>query len=170
MRIGKLGWGAALGLTLAAVSAHAQVERLGVFRDWEAYQVAGPQARECFVHSVPLESKGKYTRRGEVHAQIAHRPGDGVRDELSITAGYTYRKGGEVEVEIDGRKFELFVHEDRAYAADAATDRQLTRQMKRGRKMVVRGVSSRGTRTTDVFSLQGFSAAYSAMDQACPQG
>ena len=169
MRLGKLGLGAALGVALAAGSAHAAPERLGVFGDWEAYRVGDAQGRECFVHSVPRESKGDYTRRGEVLAQVSHRPSARVRSELSITAGYTYRRDSEVEVDIDGRKLELFVHEDRAYARDAATDRELARRMKRGRKLVVRGVSARGTRTTDEFSLRGFTAAHAAIDRACPR-
>ena len=39
--------------------------------------------------------------------------------------------------------------------------------MKRGRKMVVKGKSSRGTATTDTYSLTGFSAAYKAIGEAC---
>ena len=128
MRIGAFGRGAALGLLLAATPALAQVERLGVFGDWEAYKVENPKAPECFIHSLPLESKGQYTRRGEVLAQLSHRPDERVRSELSITAGYTFSPGSPVEVEIDGRKFELFAHEDRAYARDASTDRELARR------------------------------------------
>ena len=33
--------------------------------------------------------------------------------------------------------------------------------------MVVRGVSSRGTQTTDTYSLSGFTAAYRAINTAC---
>jgi hypothetical protein len=33
--------------------------------------------------------------------------------------------------------------------------------------MVVRGQSNRGTKTTDTYSLVGFSAAYQAINQAC---
>jgi hypothetical protein len=33
--------------------------------------------------------------------------------------------------------------------------------------MTVEGISSRGTKTTDVFSLSGFTAAYNAITRAC---
>jgi invasion protein IalB len=92
-----------------------------------------------------------------------------VRDEVSFTAGYTLRPQSSVAVEIDGKRFSLFVHEDRAYATDAAADRALARAMKAGRAMVVKGVSSRGTQTTDRYSLAGFAAAYQAIERACPR-
>ena len=39
--------------------------------------------------------------------------------------------------------------------------------MKRGTEMVVRGISSRGTRTTDTYSLSGVTAAMNEIDKAC---
>ena len=39
--------------------------------------------------------------------------------------------------------------------------------MAKGSKMVVKGTSSRGTPTTDTYSLMGFMAARRAITQAC---
>jgi len=39
--------------------------------------------------------------------------------------------------------------------------------MRAGLTMVVKGTSSRGTLTTDTYSLRGFTAAYDAMQKAC---
>jgi hypothetical protein len=39
--------------------------------------------------------------------------------------------------------------------------------MKRGSKMTVVGVSSRGTKTTDTYSLAGFTKAKNLMDKTC---
>ena len=39
--------------------------------------------------------------------------------------------------------------------------------MKAGKQLIVRGTSSRGTATTDTYSLAGFSAALAAIDKAC---
>ena len=39
--------------------------------------------------------------------------------------------------------------------------------MKGGKAMVVKGTSSRGTLTTDTYSLAGFTAAYAAIGKAC---
>ncbi|MGZ8996253.1 MAG: invasion associated locus B family protein [Rhodospirillales bacterium] len=39
--------------------------------------------------------------------------------------------------------------------------------MRAGRQMVVKGTSTRGTLTTDTYSLNGFSTALQSIDKAC---
>ena len=153
--------------SLAGAALAAQPERVDVSKGWSVYRIGSGAARECFVHAAPQKSEGKYTQRGAVMVQVTHRPAQRVRDEISFTAGYTFATGSVLGVEIDGKKFELFTHEDRAYAQDAATDRALAEAMKRGRALVARGKSSRGTQTIDRYSLAGFTRAHQSLDKAC---
>ena len=44
---------------------------------------------------------------------------------------------------------------------------KLVRAMKSGNRMVVYGTSSRGTKTTDTYSLSGFTAMKKRIDKAC---
>jgi invasion protein IalB len=155
-----------LAVPSSAVRA-AQPERVEVSGAWSVYRIGSGAARECFMHAAPTKSEGKYTQRGEVMLQVAHRPGQRVRDEVSFTAGYTFKPGSDASLDVDGRKFELFTHQDRAYARDSATDRALAEAMKRGHSLRVRGVSSRGTQTVDHFSLSGFSRAHKRLDEIC---
>jgi hypothetical protein len=39
--------------------------------------------------------------------------------------------------------------------------------MRAGRTMIVKGVSSKDTETTDTYSLLGFTAAHNAINDAC---
>ncbi|MCH6553355.1 MAG: hypothetical protein IH793_04245 [Acidobacteria bacterium] len=70
-------------------------------------------------------------------------------------------------VEVDGRKFTLFTHKDGAWAADAKADTALVKAMMKGRRMTIRGTSSRGTKTVDTYSLIGFTRAHQAIGKAC---
>ncbi len=54
-----------------------------------------------------------------------------------------------------------------AWARDTKTDRALVGAMKGGLAMIVAGISSRGTLTTDTYSLTGFTKAYNAIAKAC---
>jgi hypothetical protein len=153
---------------LAGAALAAQPERVAVSKGWSVYRIGSGAERECFAHSAPEKSEGKYASRGDVMMQISHRPAQKVRDEVSFTAGYTFKPGSALEVEIDGRKFTLFTHEDRAYARDSATDHALTGAMKQGKALIARGVSSRGTATVDRYSLAGFASAHQSLDKACP--
>ena len=46
-------------------------------------------------------------------------------------------------------------------------DKKLVNAMKRGERMIVDGVSSRGTATKDTYSLKGFMRAYKAISAKC---
>ena len=86
---------------------------------------------------------------------------------ISVQAGYTYEKASEVELIIDKSSFKLFTDEQWAFAADTATDNELVKSMIGGAALIVRGLSSRGTQTTDTYSLKGFTAALKAIGKAC---
>ena len=68
---------------------------------------------------------------------------------------------------IGGKKFTLFTIEGRAYAESEEDDIAMIRAMKRGSKMTVVGTSSRGTKTTDTYSLSGFTKAKGVIDKNC---
>ena len=164
-----MGGAAALALLLAlpAHPALAAPKRIGAWRDWSAWQAGSGKGKECFAHSLPKESRGEYTVRGRVSVAVTRRPAAKVANEISFTAGYSFRADSEPLVRIDGKTFRLFVDRDMAFARDSATDATLVEAMKKGSKMVVEGVSSRGTKTTDTYSLSGFSAAHRAATRAC---
>ena len=150
-----------------AVAAHAQQRTLGTFGSWTAVVDGSGAKKQCYIGSAPKSSEGKYTKRDPVHVLVTHRPADKVRGEFSVTAGYTYKAGKEVEARIDGRTFKLFSRADNAWAQDSRGDRALVAAMKAGSELIIRGTSSRGTLTTDAYSLAGFTAAMQAIDKAC---
>ncbi|MGB8275668.1 MAG: invasion associated locus B family protein [Alphaproteobacteria bacterium] len=137
--------------------------------EWTGFAEGEEGARVCYAASAPTKKEGKYTSRGDVAMLVTHNMGDKTRDVVSVVAGYEYKKGEDVLVQVDEKKFNLFAHEDRAYAADDATDKAMVAAMKKGSKLLVVGTSSRDTRTTDVYSLSGFRKAYDAISKACPE-
>ena len=86
-----------------------------------------------------------------------------------ITTGYTYKKGSIVTIKIDKNKdYEFNILEgDSAFSDDEGIDKQLILEMKKGNNMKVVGFSSRGTKTTDIYSLVGFSSAYTYISNLC---
>ena len=141
---------------------------LGTYGDWIARSYTENKNKVCYMASIPTRSEGKYTKRGFVSLLITHRPADKTFDTISLTTGYTYKKGSQATVKIDDNKpVSLFTHEDTAWAEDAKTDSALVKKMRSGNKAVFKGVSSRGTATTDTFSLKGFTKAYQAIGKAC---
>jgi len=163
--IGVLG---VLLLGFAGEVRAAPPKQLGQFEKWGAYVVETQEGKHCFVYSEPTDMKGDYSKRDPVSVSISHRPKADVRDEISFSAGYPLKPDSEVEVVIDGAKrFRLFVEGESAWAKDSKTDARLREEIEKGSKMVVKGVSSRGTKTTDTYSLSGTSKALEKIDSEC---
>jgi invasion protein IalB len=137
-----------------------------VFDDWEAHAVNGNDPT-CYIGSRPTKQEGRYTTRGPAYVLVTHRPKEKSFNVVNVEAGYTYKDGSDVTVTIGGQTFTLFIQGGQAWARDSATDAALVKAMRAGATMIVVGVSSRGTRTTDTYSLKGFTAAYQAIGKAC---
>jgi invasion protein IalB len=153
---------------LFGTAAQAQgIESVGNFGDWSAFQFSEDGNPACYMSSEPTKASGDYTKRGDVFAIVTHRPAEKRIGEVSIIAGYAYQKDSAVEVAIGNQIFELFTQDDGAWALDSESDKKLIQAMKKGSRMVVKGTSSRGTITTDTYSLKGFTKAYRAIGKAC---
>ena len=72
-----------------------------------------------------------------------------------------------IAVTIDGKKYKLFTDGDTAWNRVAKDDAHMVRAMRVGKILVIEGVSSRGTKTSDTYSLFGFTAAHNAINKAC---
>ncbi len=162
-----------LAVVLLSFEVAAQNKRdiLGSYRDWDALvSKASNGAKTCYMISVPKSSKAsrKGASRGDIYLTITHRPKYGIKDELNVIVGYPLKVGSEVSASIDGKRaYKLFTEGRGAWAYDPKDDAALVKAMKRGNRLVVNGTSQRGTRTTDRYSLSGFTAAYNAITRAC---
>jgi len=153
---------------LAAQPSRAQgIKRIGDYGDWSSFQFSEDGKLACYMSSEPKKATGNYKTRGDVFAIVTHRPAEKRFGEVSIIAGYSYRKDSWAEIKIGEQAFQLFTQDDGAWAPDAETDKKLVRAMRKGRTMVVTGSSSRGTPTTDTYSLNGFTKASRAIAKAC---
>ena len=158
-----------IATSFAAAPAFAEPVQMLIEKDWGAYRYDNDASRICFASSVPTTSKGKYDpeNRGDIRVFVSHGPGKAERDVVQVIAGYRYKAQSDVTLSIDGKSFKLFTLEDRAYAESEEDDRRIIMQMKRGNRMTIIGTSSRGTKTTDTYSLAGFSKTKAVIDKTC---
>ena len=148
-------------------------ESVGAKRDWSIFKQGAADQRQCWIVTQPLTSTAKRggqpvsVNRGDIFLMIAIRPGGGVKNEVSFMAGYPFKKSASVKLKIGSASFELFTDGEAAWTDSGAQDDKVVGAMKRGAKAVVSGVSSRGTTTTDTFSLLGFTAALTEARALC---
>ena len=166
-----------LGLTfvLTATAAQAQQrsapaakpagpQELGKFNDWTAasYQESGQTVCYAFVrakNSVPA-----IQGRGEVVLTVTVRPT--TRDTVALSAGFPYRKDAAVTMQVDTAGLDFYTSQSSAFARDG---KAVVAAFQKGDQATVRSPGSRdGQVVVDTFSLRGFSAAYAAINKACP--
>lgn len=137
------------------------------FNDWSAYSYKAGGGQVCYVVSQPKDSEPKNVRRDKVFFLVQHRPKDKVSSEVSTIIGYKFKSGSMAQIDIDGNELTLFTNGDGAWAESGSVDRKIVAAMKAGKSMVVTGTSSRGTKTTDRYSLSGITAAMNKIDSIC---
>lgn len=155
---------------LAITPAYAQStsEPESIHKDWEAHTHGSGSQKQCFMTSTPKQLKGEYDRnnRGQTRVYVTHR--NGSRNEISTYAGYRYRDQSEVIFKIDGKTYKLYIDGNYAWAYENDASKMIA-AMRRGKELIVTGISSRGNKTIDIYSLSGFTAAYKAINTLCPK-
>ncbi|MBT07001.1 MAG: hypothetical protein CMM32_08840 [Rhodospirillaceae bacterium] len=131
---------------------------LGTFQDWHAQAYKDGARSGCYIISEPKSEKGNYTKRGDVYVlvSISSKERIGI---VTLHAGYPFREDSEVSVDIDGKSQKLLTSNEIAWAYEGQ-DQPFIERMRNGKKMIVVGFSTRGTKTTDTYSLFGFTQAY----------
>lgn len=148
--------------------AQAAPQLIGEYDDWAAYYYKDGKGMICYMASTPKKDEGKYTKRGDIYVVITHRPAEKSFDVVNFVAGYTYKNGSGIEVKIGKDTFgRFFTDGDKAWAIDDKADKELVAAMKRGNRMIVHGMSNKGTTTKDTYSLKGFTGAYKAISSKC---
>jgi hypothetical protein len=146
---------------------------IGTFRQWNAYTYSDADGKSCYIASQPQNSKYSVEIKGRdpafflVTTRVANDPSKSVRNEASTIIGYPFQANSSVTIDVDGKKFTMFTRDDNAWFNDRASESAFVEAMKSGTTMTVEGTSSRGTVTTDTYSLSGVTAALEAVAKAC---
>lgn len=154
-------------LLLAGPTAAETIERISDHKAWSAFRYKEDGETICYMASTPKKAEGDYNSRGDIFAIVTHRPASNRVGEISINAGYSYKKESSVRLKIGSKSWDLFTDGTSAWAPTAREDKAIVKAMRAGSSMVVKGTSARGTLTTDTYSLLGFTKALGAINKAC---
>jgi hypothetical protein len=161
---------AAFSIAAGGATAQESTNRVAANTDWSVFVEDDP--KECWSVSKPKEmvnTRGGQVvavRRGEVLLFVSYRPANSGKGEVSFTGGYPFQDDSTVALTIGGETYQLFTDGEWAWASPE-DDPKIIEAMKRGADAVAVGVSGRGTRTEDTFSLLGFTAAVEDAAKRC---
>lgn len=161
---------AAIGASALATAGWAQgiaPTLLGTFGDWEAFKASDGRGTVCYAISAPKTKEPAAAKRGQIHFLVSNWPGVPISGEPSIMIGYPFKDGTTATVEVGADKFEFFTKEDGAWLSTAPDEARLVAAMRASGELTVKGMSRRGTLTTDTYSLKGISAALDKLAEGC---
>jgi hypothetical protein len=146
-----------------------QATLLGQYGEWGAYTAAPAGKKICFALGKPGSSQTNPPNRPRDPAYlfVSTRPADQVKEEVSVIIGYPLKPNSEAMAVVGSADFAMYTQNDGAWVKNAADEARLVDAMRKGADMVIKGESSRGTKTTDTFSLKGISQALDKIAQEC---
>jgi hypothetical protein len=152
-----------------AAAGGAEPTLIGQFGTWGAYTATPNGRKVCFALAKPSSSKTNPPNRPRdpAYAFVSTRPAEKVFNEVSIMIGYALKPGSESSLEVGGAAYAMYTQGDGLWIKNAAEEEQMVNAMRKSAEVTVKGVSAKGTETTDVFSLKGLSQALDRLAQDC---
>jgi len=146
-----------------------QPRLLGQYGEWGAFTASPNGKKLCFALGKPRSATTNPPNRprDQPYFFISTRPADNVRSEISLVVGYPFRPGSDATAEIGSASFAMYTENDGAWIKNVADEARMLDAMRKGAEVVVKGMSGRGTRSTDTFSLKGLSQAVDRAEQEC---
>ena len=152
-----------------AVAGSAEPTLIGQFGTWGAYTATPNGKKVCFALAKPASSKTNPPNRPRdpAYAFVSTRPAEKVTNEVSVMIGYTLKPGSESTLEVGGASYAMYTQGDGLWIKNAAEEERMVDAMRKAPDVVVKGVSAKGTETTDTFSLKGLAQALDRLAQDC---
>jgi hypothetical protein len=147
----------------ASRSAANAPKSIGKFEEWQAATHVEAGQTVCYAFTRVQSSSPSLPGRGDVVLTVTQRPSG--RDAVAITAGFPYAANAEVMVSVDRMELPFYTSGRSAFARDGHA---VTAAFDKGRLAVAKSPGPKAVTVSDTFGLRGFSAAYAAINKACP--
>jgi invasion protein IalB len=153
----------------AAVAGSPEPTLIGQYGTWGAYTATPNGKKVCFALAKPSSSKTNPPNRPRdpAYAFVSTRPAERVTNEVSVMIGYTLKPGSESTLEVGGASYAMYTQGDGLWIKNAAEEERMVDAMRKSADVIVKGVSAKGTETTDTFSLKGLAQALDRLAQDC---
>lgn len=145
----------------------AKPQLVASYGDWGAYEAQGPKSKICYALAQPKDRQPAALKRDQGYIFISTRPGEHVKDEVSVIMGLPLKDGGDAKAEVGSADFDLMIKGQNAWTKDAAQERQLVSAMKKHGRLVVKAPSAKGAVATDAYSLNGLGPALERVAKDC---
>ncbi len=141
--------------------------QVGKFSDWQVVVTYGEKSKTCSAQATPKDIAPADLKRDPYYVFISNRPGENVKEEISIIMGLPMKEDG-AHAEVAGSNFALIAKGANAWIKNTAEEAQFVDVLTKGLKLVIRAPSLEGQLMIDSYSLAGLSQALKMVQKECP--
>jgi outer membrane immunogenic protein len=143
---------------------------LGQYGDWGVYTASRGGNKHCFAFAEPKTTKMEPAGpRGKSYLHVSTIPAQKVRNQVSVTIGYSFKSNSDATVEIGNAKFAMYTQNDGAWIKKVAEEARMVDAMRNSADLTVKGTSASSAQSTDHYSLKGFAQALNKIEQECTE-
>ena len=138
----------------------------GKYKNWESFSMETDKGKVCFAQTVPTKRAPSSIKRQSSRLFVTFRPGENIKDEVSLTSGHVYKTSSVVAA--SGKSnFNFFSQNNFAWLLDEREEKNFIKLMKRATNLIVKAKTEKGAETTDHYSMMGFTKAYNTAKKNC---
>ena len=148
-------------------NAEDNLKSLGKFKDWESFVLLQDGNKICFAQSKPVVRAPKKLKRNSSRLFVSFRPGENIKNEISVTNGYEFKLKSPVSAKSGKKSYDLFSKGSFAWVVNSKDEIKLISTMKKASRLMIIGNSSKDEQSTDHYSMMGFTKAYNSAKKSC---
>ena len=138
----------------------------GKYKNWESFVAETEKGKICFAQTIPTKRTPSSIKRNESKLFVTFRPGENIKDEVSVTSGHDY-KSSTVTATSGSKKYSFFSQKNFAWLLDDQEERNFIKLMKRATDLIIKARTVKGAETFDHYSMMGFTKAYNTAKKTC---
>ena len=143
------------------------LKSIGKFKDWESFVLSQEGNKICFAQSAPVLRAPKKLKRNPSRLFVSFRPKENIKNEISVTNGYTFKDKAPVTAKSGKKSYDLFSKDNFAWVVDNDDESKLITTMKKASRLMIIANTNKGDQTTDHYSMMGFTKAYNTARKSC---
>lgn len=142
-------------------------KQVATFGDWGAYVAQNGRSRLCYALSEPKSRSPANLRDTKAYLFVSFRPADKVRNEFAAILNFKTKEKGPGSLVIGDANYDLITMGENAWIKSPTDEASAINTMQKGGTMTLQAISARGNKTSDRYSLQGFSQALEQAKRDC---
>lgn len=134
---------------------------------WQAFSSQQGRSKICYALSKAESRSPANLKDVEGLLFISSRPGEGVRNEISLVMNFDLKEDVEHQAIIGAERFALVAKGQNVWLKNPAEEGRMLDALRKGSGLEIKGTSKRGNATSDKYSLAGISQIVKRAEDAC---